>query len=74
MALTTLPIVDSLASAVLCLTSLTLQAAGKADAVRAAVLAADPSGEGYLTSEQLEQGLAAAGLKFTRHQVSLCHR
>jgi hypothetical protein len=40
--------------------------------VRAAVLAADPSGEGYLTSEQLEQGLAAAGLKFTRHQVSPC--
>lgn len=46
------------------------QAAGKGEAVRAAVMAADPSGQGYLTNEQLEQGLAAAGLKFTQHQVT----
>lgn len=37
--------------------------------MRAAVTAADVSGAGYLTSEQLEQAMAAAGLKFTRHQV-----
>lgn len=37
--------------------------------MRAALLSADASGQGFLTSEQLEQGLAAAGLKFTRHQV-----
>lgn len=48
---------------------LVTQAAGKVEAVRAAVMA-DPSGQGYLTNEQLEQGLAAAGLKFTRHQVT----
>lgn len=49
----------------------TVQAASKRDAVHAAVMAADPSGEGYLSSEQLEQALAAAGLKFTRHQVRM---
>lgn len=48
-----------------------MQAAGKVEAVRAAVMAADPSDQGYLTNEQLEQGLAAAGLKFTRHQVTI---
>lgn len=46
-----------------------LQAASKRDAVRAAVMAADPSGEGHLSSEQLELALGTAGLKFTRHQV-----
>lgn len=50
-----------------------VQAAGKPEVVRAAVTAADNSGQGCLTSEQLEQGLAAAALKFTRHQVKRAH-
>jgi hypothetical protein len=50
---------------------LAAQAASKRDAVHAAVMAADPSGEGHLSSEQLEQAFAAAGLKFTRHQVNM---
>jgi hypothetical protein len=45
------------------------QAASRADAVHTAITAADGSGTGYLTTEQLEQGMAAAGLKFTKHQV-----
>jgi len=45
------------------------QAAGKADAVRTALIDADREGLGQLTGEQLEQALTAAGLKFTRHQV-----
>eukprot|EP00879_Flechtneria_rotunda_P003529 GHRR01003761.1.p1 GENE.GHRR01003761.1~~GHRR01003761.1.p1 ORF type:complete len:637 (+),score=222.63 GHRR01003761.1:163-2073(+) len=51
------------------LSSLRVQAAGKGDAVRAALIEADSQGVGYLTGEQLEQALWQAGLKFTRHQV-----
>eukprot|EP00775_Hariotina_reticulata_P011400 gene11400-11548_t len=51
------------------LASLRVQAAGKADAVRTALIEADREGLGHITGEQLEQALAAAGLKFTRHQV-----
>jgi hypothetical protein len=57
------------------LASLRAQAAGKAAAVRAQLLAADAGGQGFVGSEQVQQALAAAGLKFTRHQVvSLCRR
>ncbi|KAF8065932.1 efhc2 [Scenedesmus sp. PABB004] len=49
--------------------SLRAQAAGRAGAVRGALAAAAAGGQGLLTSEQLEGALAAAGLKFTRHQV-----
>lgn len=45
------------------------QAAGKADGVRTALIETDREGLGHITGEQLEQALAAAGLKFTRHQV-----
>jgi Ca2+-binding EF-hand superfamily protein len=49
--------------------------AGKEDLVRSSLVAADKAGSGSLTGEQLEVGLAAAGLKFTRHQaISLKRR
>jgi hypothetical protein len=37
--------------------------------VRTALIETDLQGVGYLTGEQLDQALARAGLKFTRHQV-----
>lgn len=49
-------------------------AAGKADAVRSAIVSADDAGMGYLTVEQLETALSKAGIKFTRHQVITLHR
>ncbi|WIA37576.1 hypothetical protein OEZ86_014482 [Tetradesmus obliquus] len=51
------------------LSSLRVQAAGKADAVRTALIETDSQGVGYLAGEQLDQALSRAGLKFTRHQV-----
>ena len=51
------------------------QAAGKADAVRTALIETDSQGVGYLAGEQLDQALSRAGLKFTRHQaISLKRR
>ncbi|KAG2501001.1 hypothetical protein HYH03_000822 [Edaphochlamys debaryana] len=55
--------------------SLQAQVSGKEDAVRAALIAADKSGSGALGGVELEGGLRAAGLKFTRHQaISLTRR
>ncbi|EFJ52449.1 hypothetical protein VOLCADRAFT_79034 [Volvox carteri f. nagariensis] len=55
--------------------SLNAQVSGKEDAVRAALIAADKAGTGALGGEDLEAGLLAAGLKFTRHQaISLKRR
>ncbi|KAF6256559.1 hypothetical protein COO60DRAFT_1627135 [Scenedesmus sp. NREL 46B-D3] len=51
------------------LSSLRVQAASRADAVRTALIETDSQGVGYLTCEQLGQALSRAGLKFTRHQV-----
>lgn len=43
--------------------------------MRGALAAADSSGEGFIAPEALEQALAAAGLKFTTHQVvSFCRK
>ncbi|GIL45577.1 hypothetical protein Vafri_2780 [Volvox africanus] len=55
--------------------SIKAQVSGKEDAVRAALIAADKAGTGALGGEDLEAGLLAAGLKFTRHQaISLKRR
>lgn len=57
------------------LKSLRAQAAGKVDAIRTALIEHDRSGSGVLGGEELEAALAAAGLKFTRHQaISLKRR
>uniref|UniRef100_A0A7S0S6H3 EF-hand domain-containing protein n=1 Tax=Chlamydomonas leiostraca TaxID=1034604 RepID=A0A7S0S6H3_9CHLO len=57
------------------LKSLRAQAAGKEEAIRTAFIEHDKNGSGVLSGEELEAALAAAGLKFTRHQaISLKRR
>lgn len=58
----------------MCLLEHALQAAGRGDALRSALVEVDAKGVGYLSSEQLEQALHAAGIKFTRHQIITLHR
>ena len=56
-------------------TFLTLQAAGKEDAIRTAFIEFDRNGSGKLNGDSFEAALQAAGLKFTRHQaISLRRR
>lgn len=57
------------------LKSLKAQISGREEAIRTAFIAMDKNGSGMLSESELEGALAAAGLKFTRHQaVSLKRR
>ncbi len=52
-----------------------VQAVGKEDAVRTALIEFDKDGSGMLSGEDFEAALRAAGMKFTRHQaISLKRR
>jgi len=51
------------------LKSLRAQCAGREESVRTAFIAADAGGSGSLAGGALEAAMAAAGLKFTRHQA-----
>lgn len=57
------------------LKSLRAQISGREEAVRTAFIKMDRNGSGSLSGSELEAALAAAGLKFTRHQaISLKRR
>lgn len=51
-----------------------LQVKGHEDGVRSALVASDTEGSGHLSGSQVEVALAAAGLKFTRHQIIALRR
>ncbi|GBF93267.1 protofilament ribbon of flagellar microtubules [Raphidocelis subcapitata] len=56
------------------LQSLRVQAKGREEALRAALVAADSDGSGLLPDAALEAALSSAGLRFTRHQLIALRR